>query len=246
LVCFYVQLYNAKKRKLKRRVTRMGELIKQIYFVSFFYMFIDCLTYYYGDGSQFIGDVDSNGKPKQGVLYNSNKGVSGKSDMVMQYNGSFRDGVYHGNGSWYGQDGHSYQGQFNHGQANGQGVWTTKKGERIEGQFLNHTVHGEAVWSYPSLGEGWRMKGEFKRGHAHGKGVMYYGPETRFEGTFKKGYPHGQGQLISANNTIIWSGNINNGWPEGEISQRVKDLFGYFHQHPLRNAYRGNVRWVQG
>jgi len=200
-------------------------------------MMTDSLTYFYGDGSYFVGDVDMSGRPEHGQLYNNHK--------VLQYNGSFSDGVYHGNGSWYGHNGHLYQGQFHNGQANGEGVWTTDKGEMIEGKFLNHSVNGRAVWSWPELGLGVRMEGEFKRGHAHGEGVMYYGDGTRFEGTFKKGYPHGEGKLVSGkNNSIIWSGSLNNGWPEGEISPRIKELFKHFHTHQLRNVYWGREIWA--
>lgn len=189
------------------------------------------LTYFYGDGSYFEGTVDINGKPQQGLLFNH--------DKVIQYNGTFKDGLYHGSGIWYGEGGHVYQGQFLYGKANGEGVWTTGAGERIVGQFLNHAVNGEAVWSWPKMGGGVRMEGMFKRGHAHGDGIMYYGDGTRFEGEFKKGYPNGDGKLVEGfNNTVIWSGSLNNGWPEGEITTRQKTLFEHFHTHPLRNVYR--------
>ena len=71
----------------------------------------------------------------------------------------------------------------------------TDKGDRIEGHFQNHTVklrmtlsitivgsffqvNGRAVWSWPE--EGSRMEGSFKRGFAHGPGVLYFSDGSRF------------------------------------------------------------------
>lgn len=220
-------------------IIRMGEFGVPVctlaVFASFCYSLCSGLTYFYGDGSYFEGTVDMQGRPEEGQLYNS--------DKVIRYNGSFKDGLYHGNGSWYGERGHVYQGQFKYGKANGMGVWTTGGGERIEGQFLNHAVNGEAVWHWlgPNSTQ-LRLEGMFKRGHAHGEGIMYYGDGTRFEGEFKKGYPNGQGKLVEgANNTVIWAGSLNNGWPEGEITERQKKLFEHFHTHPLRNVYRPSI-----
>merc|ERR1712106_771065 len=87
------------------------------------------------------------------------------------------------------------------------------QGEKISGTFVNHTVNGAAVWEWPQMGDRVRMEGLFKRGHAHGPGVMYYGDGTRFEGTFKKGYPNGLGKLIGhGNGTVLWSGSLVDGW----------------------------------
>ena len=123
------------------------------------------LTYYYGDGSYFAGTVDEEGRPREGVQYS-------RKDYVS-YNGSFVGGLYHGDGSWYGEGGESYQGQFRGGEASGRGVWTNgKTGERVEGQFENGTVSGEAVWYRPGIGV--RLEGVFKRGHAHGPGVVIW------------------------------------------------------------------------
>lgn len=189
------------------------------------------LTYFYGDGSYFQGTVDMMGRPSEGALFNRDKGV--------KYNGTFKNGLYHGDGTWYGENGHKYEGEFKYGSGNGKGIWTTIKGEKISGNFVNHTVNGAAVWEWPQMGDRVRMEGLFKRGHAHGPGVMYYGDGTRFEGTFKKGYPNGLGKLIGHDNgTVLWSGSLVDGWPEGEITVREKELFSHFHTHPLRNVYR--------
>jgi len=182
------------------------------------------LTYYYGDGSYFNGTVDSMGRPRQGELYTENQ--------QLRYNGSFKEGLFHGEGVWAGQGGHRYTGQFMYGKAAGWGVWVTGRGERIEGQFQNHTVNGEATWSWPR--EGTRMVGVFKRGYAHGPGTLYFQDGSRFVGTFKKGYPNGPSQVISANNSLIWAGNFTNGALDGEVGENLEEKFTHFHNYPLR------------
>jgi len=164
------------------------------------------------------------GRPSQGELYSQNQ--------QLRYNGSFKQGLYHGEGYLVGQKGHSYTGQFMHGKASGRGVWVTRKGERIEGEFLNHTVNGEATWTWPS--EGTRMEGVFKRGYAHGPGTLYFKDGSRFEGHFKKGYPNGAGEVLSSNNTVLWSGTFSNGAFEGEVGEQLQNKFKHFHANPLR------------
>lgn len=182
------------------------------------------LTYQYGDGSYFNGTVDYMGRPSQGELYSQNQ--------QLRYNGSFKQGQYHGEGFLAGQKGHSYTGQFMYGKASGRGVWVTRKGERIEGEFLNHTVNGEATWTWPS--EGTRMEGVFKRGYAHGPGTLYFQDGSRFEGHFKKGYPNGPGEVLSGNNTLLWKGTFSNGAFEGEVGEKLRNKFAHFHANPLR------------
>ena len=120
------------------------------------------LTYFYGDGSYFVGDVDKDGRPEKGVFY---------QDGVIRYYGSYKEGHYHGEGSWYGEGGESYQGEFRGGQASGRGVFTKEEaGERVAGQFENNMVSGRAVWHIPFLGL--KLEGLFLRGYAHGPAVV--------------------------------------------------------------------------
>ena len=49
-------------------------------------------------------------------------------------------------------------------------MWRTENdGEMIEGEFRNGIVSGGAVWERQ---DGVRFEGVFKRGHAHGPGVV--------------------------------------------------------------------------
>eukprot|EP00092_Neocalanus_flemingeri_P031932 GFUD01034692.1.p1 GENE.GFUD01034692.1~~GFUD01034692.1.p1 ORF type:complete len:217 (-),score=47.68 GFUD01034692.1:24-674(-) len=189
------------------------------------------LTYYYGDGSYYTGSVDGDGRPREGVAYSR--------EDVVRYNGSWLGGLYHGDGSWYGEGGESYQGQFRGGEASGRGVWTSgETGERLVGQFENGAVSGEAVWYRP--GAGVRLEGEFKRGHAHGPGVVYWADAGyRLSSPFKKGYPHGQAELYFPNNTLAWAGRFTNGAAGGDNKvEQVEDMFSLFTDQPFRSKIR--------
>ena len=146
----------------------MAVQVKTYLFVSILLTFLSVsfsLTYHYGDGSYYVGSVDGEGRPMEGVQYNK--------EGYVRYNGSYVGGLYHGEGSWFGDVGDSFQGQFRRGEANGRGVWNNlKTWNRIEGMFENGTLSGQAVWSRPDLGV--RLEGVFRRGHAHGKGVVLW------------------------------------------------------------------------
>jgi len=189
------------------------------------------LTYHYGDGSYYTGAVDSEGRPREGVLYSRAGHVS--------YNGSYERGLYHGEGSWYGEGGEKYQGEFRGGEASGKGVWTDKNtGEKVEGQFKNGMVSGEAVWDRPVHGV--RLEGVFKRGHAHGHGVVVW-PDMgyKFSSQFKKGYPHGIAVLSYPNSTTAWTGRFTNGVPKEEVAEQdIKKIFDFFTEHPFRSKIK--------
>jgi len=189
------------------------------------------LTYYYGNGSHYVGDVDQLGRPSGMGQYYTKGGN-------LMYNGTFNDGVFEGEGVWFSNNGHKYQGDFLWGLGNGAGTWTTPRGDKIAGHFRNHTLAGEAVWTFaedsPRLE---RMSGLFRRGLAHGDGVVYFRDGSRLEVKFKKGYPHGAGTLFSKENELLWEGLVWNGTPLGVVPDQIYDLFTDFHLNPMR------LRW---
>jgi hypothetical protein len=186
------------------------------------------LTYYYGNGSHYVGNVDELGRPSGDGLYYTKRGG-------LMYNGTFNDGLFEGQGTWFGNNGHHYEGDFSWGLGNGAGTWTTPKGDAITGNFRNHTLHGEAVWLFsPESPRLQRMVGHFRRGLAHGDGIVYFRDGSRLEVKFKKGYPHGAGVLYSQNGERMWEGLVWNGTPLGVVPDDILDLFTDFHLNPLR------------
>ena len=99
------------------------------------------------------------------------------------------------------------------------------------------------------------MEGSFKRGFAHGPGVLYFSDGSRFlvfldlylnsfhrfEGSFKKGYPNGQGTVKLGNNSVLWEGTFTNGAPDQQVGEHLQRLFTHFHTYPLR--MKTSLRW---
>merc|ERR1712210_188145 len=120
----------------------------------------------------------------------------------------------------------------------GRGVWN-EGGHTYSGGFLYGKVNGKAVWSWP--GEGSHMEGSFKRGYAHGPGVLYFRDGSRFEGSFKKGYPNGQGAVKLSNDSVLWEGTFTNGAPDEQVGEGLQTLFTHFHTYPLR--MKRSLKW---
>jgi len=158
-----------------------------------------CLTYNYGDGSFYVGEVDEQGRPDgPGKFYNT----SGK----LEYNGEFFEGVPHGVGTWYGADGSMYDGKFVYGRSSGQATMIMANGDHVEGEFLDMKAHGNVVMTSSSTtknrnkqrtiqkpeaevedggtpsstgngggrGQIVRVEGQFRHGMAHGKLTLWY------------------------------------------------------------------------
>jgi len=192
---------------------------------------IDCsvLTYHYGDGSYFIGTVDRHGRPSQGEYYENG---------MLRYNGSWHEGKYDGSGVLFGENGDFYEGHFTRGEMTGEGMWQNIKDEEmIEGEFKNGTVSGRAVWERQ---DGVRFEGVFRRGHAHGPGVVSWSDSGyRMTVDFKKGYPHGQAVLESVSDseaTKVWAGQFWNGVVinDDHVSDEFRGLFDVFNEQPFR------------
>lgn len=67
------------------------------------------------------------------------------------------------------EDGQSYQGEFKDGFSHGEGSSTLPDGIKYEGQWEKGAPHGFGVAMFP---DGKQYKGEFKRSLRHGYGVM--------------------------------------------------------------------------
>lgn len=211
-----------------RRTTRDNMLAFRVLMISALVATTKFIRYDYGDGSFYVGTVDNNGRPSgQGKYHNS----SGH----LTYRGNFSNGHWHGYGTWYGRKGDRYEGEFDHGQGNGKGTWYRANNEMIVGEFKNHTINGKATWYYgPDQSK--RLEGNFRRGHAHGYGVMYLRNGAKYEGMFKKGYAHGHGKLVDQDEEILYEGAFKHGIPEHDVGYNViSDVMNT--EFPMRLSY---------
>jgi len=133
-----------------------------------------CLTYNYGDGSFYVGEVDEQGRPFGiGRFYNT----SGN----LEYEGEFMSGVPHGVGKWFGADGSVYHGKFRFGRSFGHAVMIKANGDRIEGNFLDMKPHGTMVITSGDNSQMVKIEGQFRYGMAHGKLRLWFELEEEEE-----------------------------------------------------------------
>jgi hypothetical protein len=136
--------------------------------------------------------------------------VNGKGTMVYKsnhrYEGEFRDGKRHGQGTMYlpldrvisGQwqndhivegtmvfaDGTQYTGQWKYGYRDGKGELTFADGRKYIGEFRAGKRHGQGTLIYPV---GRVYTGEFQEGKRTGYGTMTYSDGSKKTGRFKNG-----------------------------------------------------------
>lgn len=111
------------------------------------------------------------------------------------YEGEYKDGEWHGHGTWTHPDGRKYEGEFKDGQPNGQGIWTHTDGRKYEGEYKDGKRHGQGIWTHT---DGSKYEGEYKDGKRHGQGTYTFTGGSIYEGEWKNDEQHGQGTYTHA------------------------------------------------
>jgi len=108
-------------------------------------------------------------------------------DNYDQYTGDFKDGNYHGRGTFTWADGSKYVGEWRNNLRNGEGVFTYLDGTTHAGQWKDNQKHGEVIITYPN---GDAYIGVFVEGYRPGS--LDRVPEQRKRQEIK---PLGKGKL---------------------------------------------------
>ena len=123
------------------------------------------------------------------------------------YNGEYKDGLYHGQGTYTHSNGDIFEGEWKEGKRH-QGTYTHSNGDLYEGDWKEGKRHGHGTYIES---EGDKYVGGWKEGKKHGQGT-YIGSEwDKYVGGWKEDEEHGLG-------TKTWSdGDIYEGdWKEGK------------------------------
>ena len=147
------------------------------------------------------------------------------------YEGEFKNGKYHGQGTFCWTNGTKYVGPFADGMCHGEGILyyndgTSEKvtynngnvvnkspnrlrenyndGSWYEGEFKNGTRHGYGIYRWP---DGGVYEGEFLNGNRHGHGIHRYANGNSYDGQYENGSFHGKGKYVWADGS----------WYEGEF-----------------------------
>ncbi|WP_226987401.1 MORN repeat-containing protein [Parachlamydia acanthamoebae] len=113
-------------------------------------------------------------------------GIGRHVGMHNEYEGHYRNGLYHGKGILTDQDGSVYQGLFKNNEPNGQGVFRYPErknfpGYTYEGQFRNGKFHGLGTITYTN---GKKYVGKFKDDDFNGRGKCTYQNGEKEKGVF--------------------------------------------------------------
>jgi hypothetical protein len=98
-----------------------------------------------------------------------------------KYDGDFKDGKKHGQGTVTFADGGKYVGDFKDDKYNGQGTYTWANGEKYVGEWKNGKHHGQGT---RTMANGYSYVGEFKYNYRHGRGIQTYADGRVQEGIF--------------------------------------------------------------
>jgi len=111
-----------------------------------------------------------------------------ETDSFSSYEGEWRDGMWHGQGTFVFLEGHRLEGQ------------------RYEGEWHNGKRHeGTMIFT-----DGDRYEGEYRDGKMS-QGAMIFANGARYEGEWRDGKQHGQGTYVWPNGNK-WSGE----WRDGK------------------------------
>ena len=112
------------------------------------------------------------------------------------YEGEFKDGKQHGQGSQTWTGGQHYEGESKNGKRNGTGKFIYHTGEVYEGQWKDNAKHGTGTLAYT---DGSVYEGQWKESSNHGTGTMTYADGRIYAGEWKEGKAHGSGTYTDAN-----------------------------------------------
>lgn len=120
--------------------------------------------------------------------------VTKQYDDGSIYEGTFKDGVQHGTGTYQLPSGYQYSGAWVEGEICGTGVARYPNGSVYEGDFLGGKPWGRGKITYA---DGGSYEGDWTEGKITGTGVAIYADGSVYEGHFEEAMHHGQGKLTS-------------------------------------------------
>ena len=135
------------------------------------------------------------------------------------FQGSMKQSVIEGYGSYIGADGDRYDGEFVNNLPEGPGFSEAADGELYKGLFKAGNRHGEGTLVEANSDE---FEGEFVDGKLQGWGSWRSADGSRFEGQFTDGKPNGRG-IYKAPNGDIYTGGFVNGLAHGEMTVTTTD-----------------------
>ena len=129
----------------------------------------------------------------------------------FKYEGEFREGLKHGQGTYTWENGDRYEGQFAEDRPEGKGLYRFANGDTYEGEVKGGVISGRGVYTTKA---GDVFEGSFAEGRPHGVGIYRFASGDRYEGQMSQGAPQGKGRYLTAGGDRI-EGQFEAGKPQG-------------------------------
>jgi len=161
---------------------------------------------------------------------------SSENDGGYKYEGDYKDGLFHGQGTLTYSDGDQYVGEFKDGKYHGQGTFTWSDGVSYKGEWKDGKYHGQGT---ETSSDGLSYKGEWKDGKEHGQGKKTWttdGELNTYEGEYRNGVWHGKGKYIvdlGGKEETICEGI----WEEGKFVKGKRIVSDYMYYEGIFNNY---------
>ena len=144
------------------------------------------------DGSIYDGELNNIGHPEgKGVMFYSDGGIS---------EGSWRNGLLHGQGRRISPQGDVYAGQWDSGKMQGQGKICYASSNSYEGGWINDLQDGLGVEVW---GDGSKFEGSYKFGLKNGQGRFVWPDGSYYTGEFLNDQIHGAGRYCWPNREYV-------------------------------------------
>jgi len=149
--------------------------------------------------------------------------ISGFGKLVFangeSYEGNFKMGLFHGDGTYLHKNGSKYVGEFNEQRKHGIGSYSFSDGGVYTGEWQNDFPNGEGLRTW-SNGE--TYYGDWKDGYKHGIGTYTYENGAAHTGQYENDLPHGPGEYTYSGMKHV--GDWVNGKRHGKFIIRVTGL----------------------
>ncbi len=109
-------------------------------------------------------------------------------------------------------NGRKYVGEYKDGKFHGQGTYTWASGEKYVGEFKGNKFHGQGTYTWAS---GDKYVGEYKDDKRNGLGTLTWANREKYVGEWRDDFRNGQGIEYRADGTINRSGQ----WAAGDLVQ---------------------------
>ena len=136
-----------------------------------------------------------------------------------KYEGEYKNGNWHGQGTYTWTDGDTYIGEFRDGNINGQGTMIFANKATYIGEFRDGKKHGQGTMIFTS---GSKYVGEHRDGKKYGQGTYTWANGDTYVGEWKDDYRNGYGTYTAANGDK-YVGEIRNNKPNGQGTFTLAD-----------------------